>query len=141
MARGNYLAQDRTDIKFAVKELSKAMANPKMSDWDSLVNFARYLIGKEKHVQLFNYQRAMADFSLKHITVWSDTDYAGCPISRKSTSGGVCMLGGHVIKSWCSTQAILALSSGEAEYYGLVRGAAHGLGIRSLMKDLGIERR
>ena len=98
-ARANYLAADRADIQFAVKELSKAMANPKMSDWDSLVNFARYLIGKEKHVQLFKYQRAMADFSLKHITVWSDTDYAGDPISRKSTSGGVCMLGNHVIKS------------------------------------------
>ena len=79
--------------------------------------------------------------SNKIINVWTDTDYAGCPITRKSTSGGVCMLNGHLIKSWCSSQNIVALSSGEAEYYGLVRGAAHGIGLRSLLEDLGIQRR
>ena len=59
--------------------------------------------------------------------MWTDTDYAGCAKTRKSTSGGVIMIGGHMIKSWSSTQNVIALSSGEAEYYGLVKGAAQGL--------------
>jgi hypothetical protein len=49
------------------------------------------------------------------------------------------MFGTHLIKSWCSTQAIVALSSGEAEYYGIVKGASIGLGLRSMLRDFGIE--
>ena len=47
--------------------------------------------------------------------------------------------GGGVVKTWSSTQATVALSSGEAEYYALVRAAAEGLGMRVLMADLGWE--
>ena len=51
---------------------------------------------------------------------------------------GVIMLNQHVVKTWSVTQDLIALSSGEAEYYGLVRGGAQGLGVISLLKDLGI---
>ena len=46
---------------------------------------------------------------------YSDTDWAGCPKSRKSTSGGCLMSGSHLLKSWSSTQPSISLSSGEAE--------------------------
>ena len=49
------------------------------------------------------------------------------------------MLGCHCIKTWSSTQDISALSSGEAEYYGLVRGASQAIGIRSMLYDLGVD--
>ena len=49
------------------------------------------------------------------------------------------MLGGHVVKSWATNQAVLALSSGEAEYYGIVKAASVGIGARSLAADLGVE--
>ena len=44
-----------------------------------------------------------------------------------------------MIKSWCSTQAIVALSSGEAEYSGIVKGASIGIGLRSMLRDFGVE--
>ena len=50
------------------------------------------------------------------------------------------MFGSHLIKSWSTTQDLIALSSGEAEYYGLVKGSAIGLGIRSMMRDLGVNK-
>ena len=49
------------------------------------------------------------------------------------------MIGSHVIKFWSSTQASLALSSGEAEYYGVVRAAGSGLGQQALFRDAGLE--
>ena len=49
------------------------------------------------------------------------------------------MIGGHCIRTWSSTQASVTLSSGEAEYYGLVRAGAHAIGIQSLCKDRGID--
>ena len=48
-------------------------------------------------------------------------------------------MGRHAVKSWSSTQSSVALSSGEAEFNGVVRGSGIGLGCRSLMLDLGIE--
>ena len=41
------------------------------------------------------------------------------------------------MKSWSTSQAVIALSSGEAEYYGLVKGASMGLGAASIIRDLG----
>ena len=49
------------------------------------------------------------------------------------------MLGGHLIKSWSSTQPSISLSSGEAEYYGVVKAAGIALGQQSLMADLGMK--
>ncbi len=47
------------------------------------------------------------------------------------------MLGAHTIKTWSSTQSSVSLSSGEAEFNGVVRGSGAGLGYRSLLGDLG----
>ena len=110
-ARGNYLGQDRSDIRFAVKELSRRMAKPRRRDWRRLVRLGKYLVGKERFINEFNYQKRN-----QFIDVWTDTDYAGCRETRKATSGGLIMLGKHVIRTWSATQRVIALSSGEAEF-------------------------
>ncbi len=48
------------------------------------------------------------------------------------------MWGGHCIKTWASTQASVALSSGEAEFYSVVKGASIAMGMRALMHEFGI---
>jgi hypothetical protein len=73
------------------------------------------------------------------IEVYTDTGFAGCPRTRKSTSGGCVLIGRHTIKTWSSTQTSIALSSGEAEFNGVVRGSGVGLGYQSLLRDLGLE--
>ncbi len=49
------------------------------------------------------------------------------------------MLGSHCLKSWSSTQPSVSLSSGEAEFYGLVKASGIGLGFKSLVNDFGYE--
>ena len=49
------------------------------------------------------------------------------------------MWGCHCVKTWSVNQGYIALSSGEAEYYGAVRGASQGLGLVAMLKDLGVE--
>ena len=56
------------------------------------------------------------------VDVWSinsytDSDYAGDETSRTSTSAGVMNIGDHCVKSWSTTQSLIALSSGEPEFY------------------------
>ena len=47
-------------------------------------------------------------------------------------------LGSHYIKSYSTTQKIIALSSAGAELYGMIKGSAHALGIKSPVADFGI---
>ena len=49
------------------------------------------------------------------------------------------MLGSRTIKHWSSTQTSVALSSGEVEFAGVMRGAGQGLGYQALLRDLGVE--
>ena len=49
------------------------------------------------------------------------------------------MLGKHAVKHWSSTQTSISLSSGEAEFAGVVRGAGQGLGYQALLHDVGVE--
>ena len=49
------------------------------------------------------------------------------------------MLGAHTLKTWSSTQSSVALSSGEAEFNGVIRAAGMGLGYQSLLEDLGLK--
>ncbi len=49
------------------------------------------------------------------------------------------MFGSHCVKHWSSTQTSIALSSGEAEFTGVLRGAGQGLGYQALLKDLGVD--
>ena len=77
--------------------------------------------------------------SVQCIDVYTDTDWAGCVRTRKSTSGGALVLGRHLVKSWSSTQSEVALSSGEAEYYGAVKASGAGLGFQSLLRDFGVD--
>ena len=51
------------------------------------------------------------------------------------------MMGDGLVKTWSSIQTTIAQSSGEAEYYALVRAAAEGLGMQSVLRDMGWEMR
>ena len=99
-----------------------------------LSGLGRYLRGKPRLVQLFAYQSAP-----ENLVVCVDSDWGGCLRTRRSTSGGVVKHGVNVIKSWSSTQATIAISSGEAENYAAVKGASVGLGIQSMMREVGVE--
>ena len=133
VARLNFLAQDRHDIAYATKELARGMANPKLSDWERLKRMGRYLVGRMRYVIMYHFQK-----DTYAINAFSDSDWAGDLASRKSTTGGCLMIGDHCIKAWSVNQSVIALSSGEAEFYALTRAAAMALGAQSLLADLGV---
>ena len=132
-ARANYLSADRLDVQFACKEICRWMSKPSMHAWKALKRVCRYLVGAPRLVYVFERQTVDA------IDVYTDTDQSGCPLTRKSTSGGCVMLGKHAVKHWSSTQTSISLSPGEAEFAGVVRGAGQGLGYQALLRDVGVE--
>ncbi len=116
-ATANYLAADRVDIQFASKEVCRRMSKPSKEDWTKLKRIARYLLEYPELSIAFDGDAYAGD-----IVTYVDANWAGCLSTRKSTSGGVVVVGGGCVKSWSSTQGSVALSSGESELYALVKG-------------------
>ena len=128
----NYMSSDRYDTQFAGKELCREMSKPTSLSMVRAKRAARYLVGVPVvHIEYRNQKPP------KRLSIYADSDWAGCRKTRKSTSGGVACHGMHCIRTWSSTQATIATSSGEAEFYALIESASRGLGLQTLAKDLG----
>ena len=131
-ARANYLAADRPDIMYSVKEKCRQMVKPTVKGWRQLKRLARYLKTHPRTILEYPWQSRE-----KEIEGFSDSDWAGCKRSGKSTSGGVMKIGEHFLKAWSKTQASVTLSSAEAELVAMCKLAAEMIGMGSLAADLG----
>ena len=130
-ARINYLSQSRPELLYAAMEICRSMAAPTVGALKKAKRIGRYLAGRPRSVQVFKHQE------LPHkIREYCDSDGAACRTTRRSTSGGCVKLGNHVLRSWSTTQSVIALSSGEAEYYALLKGAAVGAGVQAMADDM-----
>ena len=127
-ARCNFIAADRVDIQFARKVVRQRMSAP---DWKMLKSIARYV--KSHPRVLLQYKYHEPPLRMDAIV---DTDFARYRRTRKSTSGGYTTHGTHLIKSWATTQTVIAMSSGEAEYCGVVKGTYEAVGICELASRL-----
>merc|ERR1712083_1060397 len=105
---------------------------PTRGAWKSIKKIARYLVGHKKVVWRFGWQE-----EARFAYVASDSDWGGNVKDRRSTSGGVWMLDGHLIKTWSAAQHAYALSSAEAELYGMVEAVARAKGLRNLAVEVG----
>ena len=126
-----YLSQDRPDLSEVSKTMARGMQTPLESHMEILKRCVRYLIKYPSMATVFVEQRPPPS----RIKVLVDTDHAGCAVTRKSTGGFVVRFGRHTVKHGCNMQTTIALSSGESEYYGIVKGAQIGLGMQTLLED------
>ena len=133
-ARANYLAADRPDIMYSVKEICRQMSRPTVGGWKRLKRLARYLLANPRTILEYPWQ--LREYEMEG---FSDSDWAGCRRSGKSTSGGVIKIGEHIIKAWSKTQASVTLSSAEAELVAMCKLAAEIIGLGSLAADLGTD--
>ncbi|MDA8582616.1 Ty1/Copia family ribonuclease HI [bacterium] len=135
MARAKYLSADRPDLMYAVQELCRGMAKPTRLHWHKLKRLGRCLVDHSRTLMKYEWQGDEPD-----IAGYSDSDWAGCRVTGKSTSGGPLMIGSHFRKGRARTQHQVTLSSAAAELVALVKCSTELLGARSLMRDLGMEK-
>ena len=136
VARLNYMAADRADIQYAVKEAARHMSSPRVVDWHALKRIGLYLKGRPRLVMRYRWQQGVST-----AVTYTDSDWAGCRKTGKSTSGGVVTIGGHVIKTYSRQQKTVALSSAEAELHAMVAASAETIGVMNLCSDMGIKLR
>ncbi|GAA0157982.1 transmembrane signal receptor [Lithospermum erythrorhizon] len=125
-----YLTITRPDIAFAVNKACQFMQSPSILHWQFVKRILRYLKGSVQHGILI---QPSSSFELK---AYTDADWAGCPDTRRSTSGFVIFMGNSLI-SWSSRkQKVVARSSTEAEYRSLALCTAELMWIQKLLKEL-----
>ncbi|GJR66879.1 hypothetical protein Tco_0012944 [Tanacetum coccineum] len=105
-----YLTASRPDIMFAICACARFQVTPKTSHIHAVKRIFRYLKGQPK---LGLWYPRDSPFDLE---AFSDSDYAGARLNRKSTTGGCQFLRRRLISWQCKKQTILANSTTEAEY-------------------------
>ncbi len=132
-AKLNYVSLDNPRVAFASKEVSRTMAGPKRGDDIRLKRILRYLVKHPVCTYMYPWQdepRSLEGFS--------DSDWAGCRRTRRSTSGGAIMHGSHLIHHWSRTQAVISLSSCEAELNAALKMGSEMIGMVQTCKEWGV---
>ncbi|GJW65970.1 hypothetical protein Tco_0117854 [Tanacetum coccineum] len=105
-----YLTASIPDIMFAVCACARFQVSPKTSHLLAVKRIFRYLKGKPSLGLWYSKD------SLLELVAYTDSDYVGATLSRKSTTGGCQCLGNRLISWQCKKQTVVATSTTEAEY-------------------------
>ena len=131
--RLGYVALDRPEIQFAAKECARGMSCPTQRHLSLLKRAARFTLIAPRTIWVWRRQAPV-----KTLLLQCDTDWAGCKLTRRSTSAVVVLAGQHCVLTASTTQIPIALSSGEAEFYGVTRAASRAIGLVALYNDFGV---
>ncbi|GJZ17301.1 putative ribonuclease H-like domain-containing protein [Tanacetum coccineum] len=126
-----YLITSRPNIMFGVCACARFQVTPKSSHLNAVKSNFMFLKHKPK-LGLW-YPRD----SLFELEAYSDSDYGGASLDRKSTTGGCQFLGRRLISWQCKKQTIMANSTTEAEYVAAPNCCGHVLWIQNQMMDYG----
>jgi hypothetical protein len=126
-----YLCASRLDIMLSVCLCARFQADPKEILVKAVKRIMRYLVYTPKFGLWY------PKGSTFNLIRYSDADYAGCKIDRKSISG-TCQFLGRSLVSWASKkQNLVALSTAEAEYIAAGHCCAQLLWMRQTLRDYG----
>ena len=125
-----YLTLARLDLSYAVQQVCLFIHDPRDSHFQLIEHTLHYIRGTT-HLGLQLYQSSTHD-----LDAYSDADWAGCPDTRKSTSGFCVFLGNNVV-SWSSKrQHTVSRSSAEVEYHAFANCVAESCWLPQLLTEL-----
>ena len=127
-----YLAVTRPDLAYAVHILSQFLNEPKQEHWDGALRVVRYLKGTLGQGILLH---SDSDLSL---TGWCDSDWAACPLTRRSLTGWLVFLGQSSISWKTKKQHTVSRSSAEAEYWSMAAITCELKWLKGLLLSLGL---
>jgi hypothetical protein len=119
------------DISFSVNQLCQHMHTPSTLHWTAAKRVLRYLKGTIDHGLWYTKGPLI-------LQAFCDSDWAGNPNDRRSTTGIDIVLGSSLISWTAKKQTVVARSSIEAEYHAMALATTDLFWLRMLFKDLGI---
>ncbi|XP_071699006.1 uncharacterized mitochondrial protein AtMg00810-like [Rutidosis leptorrhynchoides] len=125
-----YLTFTRPDISYAVQQICLHMHAPHEAHMLALKRIIRYIQGTISHGMV------ISKSTYSSLVCYTNADWAGCPDTRRSTSGYCVYLGDNLL-SWSSKrQPTVSRSSAEAEYRGVANVVAESCWLRNLLLEL-----
>ncbi|GKB52362.1 ribonuclease H-like domain-containing protein [Tanacetum coccineum] len=125
-----YLTFTRPDISYAVQQVCLYMHDPRAPHFTALKRILRYVRGT------LTFGLQIHASTTAQLTAYTDADWAGCPVTRRSTSGYCVFLGDNLLSWSAKRQVTLSRSSAEAEYRGVANVVAETAWIRNLLLEL-----
>jgi len=127
-----YLSVTRPDLAYSVHILSQFMQQPREEHWEAALRVIRYL---KKHPGQGILLRSDSKLNLEG---WCDSDWAGCPLTRRSLTGWVVLLGLSPVSWKTKKQSTVSRSSAEAEYRSMAATTCELKWLKQLLGDLGV---
>ncbi|KAK5785838.1 hypothetical protein PVK06_040459 [Gossypium arboreum] len=127
-----YLTHTRPDITFAVSHLTQFMQNPKQSHIEAAMKVVRY-IKREPRLEIF-----LKAINKHQLVAYCDSDWASCPMSRRSVSGFYVQLRDSLISWKSKKQCTVSKSSAEVEYRSMTAVTSELVWVSGLFKELEI---
>ncbi|SCV68945.1 BQ2448_1965 [Microbotryum intermedium] len=124
----------RPDIAFAVSKVASHCNNFSQVDWEALMHILRYLQGTRNVGLLFRRSDAPGAPLLRGFV---DADHGADPETRRSVTGFVFLCAGGAVSWMSKRQALVTVSSTEAEYVAMSFAAREGIWLRRLLSELG----
>nr|KYP73997.1 Copia protein [Cajanus cajan] len=128
-----YLSHIRPDVAFAVSLVSQFMHQPKEVHLQATLRIVQYLKGTPGKGILFKRNRNV------NLEAYTDVDYAGSIVDRRSTTGYCTFLGGNLVTWKSEKQSVVARSSAEAEFRAMAQGICELLWLKIILEDLRIK--
>jgi hypothetical protein len=128
-----YLTATGPDIQYSMCLCARFQASPRTSHWQAVKRIFRYL---RYTPELGLWYSASSSLSL---LAFSDVDFAGCQVDRKSTSGTCQFLGSSLISWYSRKQSSATQSTTEAEYVAAASCCSQLLWITYTLSDFGEE--
>jgi hypothetical protein len=125
-----YLTFTRSDIAYAVQQVCLHMHDPRESHLTAMKCILRYLRGTPDY-ELLLHRSLSTD-----LAVYTDADWAGCPDTRRSTSGYAVFLGDNLVSWSAKRQTVVSRFSAEVEYRAVANGVAEATWLRQLLLEL-----
>ncbi|KAK3024979.1 hypothetical protein RJ639_042786 [Escallonia herrerae] len=127
-----YLTHTRMDIAYAVSMVSQFMRAPSEKHMNAIYRILRYLKGSLRKGLLYSKYEAST------IEGYTDADWAGDQLNRKSTLGYLTFVEGNLVTWRSKKQKVVTWSSAEVEFQSMAYGLCELLWIKRVLKDLGI---
>ena len=130
-----YLTLTRPDLQFSVNYICQKMHQPSVSDFSLLKRILRYVKGT------FDMGVSIKGHTDSTLVCYSDSDWAGCKDTRRSTGGFCTMLGSNVISWSAKRHDTVSKSSTEAEYRTMSAATSEIVWLQNLLKIMGLQQR
>jgi len=117
---------------FSVCLCAKFQAKPKESHYVAAKRILKYLKGTTEVCLWYPSEATL------NLVGYSDSDFAGCKVDRKSTSGTCHLLGSNLISWHSKKQACVALSTAEAECIAVGSCCAQTIWLKHQLSDFGL---